>query len=438
MTAPNIVLLIFDDCSFENLQRMPQLAKLGLTGVNFLNAHSNTPLCQPARVTLLSGQYSHNHGVLDNDLTGFPLDHTTLLARRLQLAGYQTSHVGKFFNSWPIASAIPSGWNDWHQMTEIYTGYQINDNGAVTVAGSSLAEYNTNVCTNRALGFMGSAAQPFFLQVAYKAPHPEITGYPNITPDPRYSGVTPGARAAPRNANFNVPMGTPPGYMNHAAMAGADITDIDAFWRGQTEALYSADRSIQAIAAAAPANTVFIVTSDHGWMRGEGMDRASKMVPYLQDIHIPMIVFGPSSLVAQSKACSQMVSQVDITATIYALSGATSVRALDGISLAPLLANPNGAALRNSILLEFLGTTGFPASNGGSGWAVKIPAWSALLTPQYWYTAYATGEEELYDRLADPFQLINLAGNVAYAGIKANLAGRLTGAKVCSGAACLM
>lgn len=440
MTAPNIVLFVFDDCSFENLQRMPQLAKLGLTGINFLNAYSNTPLCQPARVTLLSGQYSHNHGVLDNDLTGFPLDHTTLLARRLQLAGYKTSHVGKYFNSWPIASAIPSGWNDWHQMTEMYAGYQINDNGVVTTAGASLAEYNTNACTNRALTFMAGATQPFFLQVAYKAPHPEqsLGGWPAIVPDPRYSGVTPGSRTAPRNPNFNVAMGTPPAYMAHAAMSGGDITNVDAFYRGQTEAMYSADRSIQAIVAAAPANTVFIVTSDHGFMRGEGIDPQSKMVPYLQDLHIPFIVSGPSSLVAQGKVCSRLVSHVDITATIYALSGATSARVADGISMAPLLANPSGAALRNSLLLEFLGTSGYPTANSGSGWLVKVPAWSSILTASFLYTRYATAEEELYDLVADPYQLANLAGVAAYAGKRANMAAQLTAMQACAGAACVV
>lgn len=440
MTAPNIVLLVFDDCSFENLQRMPQLAKLGLTGVTFLNGYCNTPLCQPARVTLLSGQYSHNHGVLDNDLTGFPLDHTTLLARRLQLAGYQTSHVGKFFNSWPIASSIPSGWNDWHQMTEAYTGFQINDNGAVTTVGTSLAEYNTTMCNTKALAFIAGAVSPFFLQVSYKAPHPESTAYPNITPDPRYLGVTPGSKTAPRNPNFNVPMGTPPAYMAHGAMAAGDITNLDAFYRGQTEAIYSVDRSIQAIVAAAPANTVFIVTSDHGWMRGEGMDPQSKMVPYLQDMHVPLIVAGPVGLVAaQGAVCPQMVSHVDLTATIYALSGATSTRALDGVSLVPLLANPNGAAaLRNSMLLEFLGTTGFPTANGGTGWGVKVTTWQSLLTPSAIYTSYSNSEKELFDLVKDPYQLTNQIGVPAYAGIQASLASALSAAQSCSGSSCIL
>jgi hypothetical protein len=286
--------------------------------------------------------------------------------------------------------------------------------------------------------YLASATPPFFLQVGYKAPHPESTGWPDITPDPRYAGVTPISRTAPRNPNFNVTMGTPPAYMVHAAMASGDISNVDAFWRGQIETLYSVDRSIQSIVAAAPANTVFIATSDHGFMHGEGMDPASKMVPYLPAIRVPMIVSGPSGIVAQGKVCSQMVSHIDITAAIYALTGATSTRTLDGVSLAPLLLNPNGAALRTALLLEFLGTTGFPTANGGTGWGVKIPTWQAVLTLQDLYTLYSTGEKELFDLVSDPFQLTNQIGVAAYASVQAALASKLSAMQSCSGTACVI
>lgn len=437
MSVPNIVLLICDDMSFDKLQGLSQFAKLGLTGVSFLKAATNTPLCQPARMSIMTGQYSHNHGVLDNDLTGYPLDHTTMLARRLQLAGYQTSHIGKYLNSWVVTDPVPTGWTDWHQLTESYYGYQVNDNSVVTTVGSAPTDYNTTVCNNRALSFIASAIQPFFMQVSYKAPHPENTAYPNITPAPEYLGVTPSSKTAPRSANFNVPMGTPPAFMSHAAMTGTDINTLDGFWRGQNETLYSVNRSIQAIKAAVPANTIIIVTADHGWMHGEGRDPGGKEVPYWQDVQIPLIVSGPSTFVVQNKVCNQLVSHVDITATIYALSGATSTRVLDGVSLTPYLTNPSSqTALRNYLLLEFLGTTGFPVTNGGSGWGVKIPTWSSVITKSYWYTSYGTGEKELYDLIHDPCQLTNLIGAPAYAAVQADLISKLNSLKNCNGTSC--
>lgn len=429
MTAPNIILIVFDDIAFEQLQRMPQLAKLGLSGVSFLKAVAGTPLCQPARMTFLTGQYSHNHGVVDNSLTGYPIDHTTTVPARLQAAGYQTSFVGKYLNSWAITNPIPPCWDDWHHTSPVtYNNVTINDNGVTTGTSS----YHTTLVQARALAYMAGATQPFFMQVSFKAPHPENTGYPNISPDVGYSGVTPGSRLAPRNANFNVPMGTPPAFMAHAAMSGTDLSTMDAFWRAQSEVLFSADRAIQAIVAAAPANTVFIVTADHGYMHGEGRDPSEKTTPYWPDLQIPLIVSGPASLVSQNKVCSELVTQVDIVATILAIAGATSVRTLDGKSLLPLLADPHSGALRNYLMLEFLATDGT-----GTGWGVVTPIWRSMLSLAYLYTSYTTGEEELFDLLADPLQLTNQAANANYAAVKSDLSGRLTAMNTCTGAGCI-
>lgn len=436
MTAPNVILLIFDDMTFEQLQRMPQLMKLANTGVNFFNAFVSTAICQVARMTFLSGQYSHNHGLIDNSLTGYPIDHTTLLPARLQAAGYQTCHVGKYLNSWNIANPIPAGWSDWHHINpQQYLGYSINDNGVTTTP----PDYNTTITTNRAVAFINAATQPFFLQVGYMAPHfdsPSVD-FLNATPDKSYSGVVPTSKLAPRNPNFNVQMGTPPAYMAHAAMDSAKILEVDAFWRGSTEVLFSADQAIKAIMAALASkpNTVVIVTSDNGYFRGEGRDPAQKVAPYLNDVRIPLIIAGPSNLVAQGKVSTQITCHVDIAPTIFALSGATPGRPVDGVSLTPLLSNPNAAALRNYLLLEWRGSV----PGAGTGWGLDVPHCRTLLSPSFSYTSYdATGEEELYDLVADPFQLTNLAGVAAYAGKRANMAAQLAALQACAGAACVV
>lgn len=437
MTAPNIVFIVFDDMTFEQLQRMPQFMKLGLTGVNFLNAYVSTAICQVARMTFLTGQYSHNHGLVDNSSTGYPINHATMLPSRMQAAGYKTCHVGKYLNSYDI-SVIPAGWDEWHAINpQQYFGYSINDNGVTT----SPPDYNTTITTNRAVSFIGSATQPFFMQVAYMAPHfdsPSVD-FLNATPDKSYSGIVPTSKSAPRNPNFNVTMGTPPAYMAHAAMDAPKIAEVDAFYRGSTEVLFSADQGIKeivaALAAAGNTNTVIIATSDNGFMRGEGRDPSQKVVPYLPDLRIPLIISGPAGIVSQNQICQQMTCHVDIAVTIYALSGATSTRALDGVSLAPLLTNPNGPALRNYLLLEWRGS----APGEGTGWALDVPHCRTLLSPAYLYTSYdATGEVELYDLASDPFQLANQAGVPAYAIVQSTLASRLSAAQSCVGTSCVL
>lgn len=432
MSVPNIVLLVFDDITVEQLQRLPQLAKLSLTGVTFTNAFCGSPLCQVARMTYLTGQYGHNHGIVDNGLTGYPIDHTTTLPARLQAIGYQTSFIGKYLNSWDPANPIPPCWNDWHHTSPVtYTSVTINDNGVTTTPANS---YHTTLCNSRALTYLASAVQPFFMQVSYKAPHPENTGYPGITADTPYVGVTPSSRLAPRNPNFNVPMGSPPTFMAHAAMTGTDINTMDGFWRSQTEALYSVDRSIQAIVAAAPANTIFIVTADHGYMHGEGRDPCEKTIPYLPDLRIPLIIAGPSNLVAQNKVCNQLVSQVDVTPTIYSLTGATSTRVVDGVSLLSYLTGPNSIApLHKSILIEYLSK-----NFEGTGWGVITPDWTSVMTNRYMYTLYVTGEQELFNLSVDPFQLTNLINVAAYAKIQVGLISQLNSVKNCSGSSCVI
>lgn len=438
---PNIILLIFDDMAFEQMQRMPNLLKLGLTGVNFLSAYANTAICQTARMTLLTGQYSHNHGLVDNSLTGYPVDHTTMLAARLQAAGYQTSHVGKYFNSWDN-NVVPSGWTDWHNTSALgYYNYPVNDNGVVSMRGTALSDYQTTVCREGAKSFIASAVEPFFLQASFKAPHFDTPGinFLNANPDPAYTGVIPTSRQAPRLPNFNVQMGTPPNYMLHDPMDTAKIAEVDAFYRGSTEMLFSADQAIAAIVAAFNAagktNTIVIATSDNGYFRGEGRNPAGKVAPYIPALRVPLIISGPGAFVAQGKMSNQLTCHVDIAPTIYALAGATSPsRVVDGVSMTSLMLNPNTTPLRNYLLLEWLGDTSVPLT----GWSGTIPRCQVILTPRYLFNTYSTGEQEMFDLSADPNTLVNVVNQQAYSADSAILKSRAKNSQSCSGSGCIL
>jgi arylsulfatase A-like enzyme len=203
--------------------------------------------------------------------------------------------------------------------------------------------------------------------------------------------------------------------------------------------LFSADRAIADIAAAlvtaGKTNTVIIVTSDHGYFHGEGIDPAGKTAPYLPAMRIPLIVSGPSAFVSQDKVCSALVGNVDIAPTIYALSGASSTRTMDGVSLAPLLTTPTGPELRTHLMLEWQGAVG---GGGVTGWNTEITEYHSILSKQYLYTLYSDAEQELYDLTADPFQLVNQIGVTAYAAVQSDLASRLSGAVNCTGSGCVL
>ena len=109
---PNVVLLMADQlradalgCAGHPLLRTPSLDRLAAGGTRFANAFTVAPLCMPARASLLSGRYPHNHGMWSNRATPsneLPPGDETLFGR-LRRAGYGTAHIGKgHYYSWPL------------------------------------------------------------------------------------------------------------------------------------------------------------------------------------------------------------------------------------------------------------------------------------------------------------------------------------------------
>ena len=96
----NIIFILTDDQRFDELGFMnpvletPNMDRLAHDGVHFKNTFVTTSLCSPSRATILTGQYMHSHGVVDNNKPGkagaiyFP--------SYLQKAGYETAFIGKW------------------------------------------------------------------------------------------------------------------------------------------------------------------------------------------------------------------------------------------------------------------------------------------------------------------------------------------------------
>jgi N-acetylglucosamine-6-sulfatase len=68
---PNFVIVMTDDQRADEMGAMQTVRrKLAARGVTFTNAYATFPLCCPSRATFLTGQYAHNHGVMDNEWAG--------------------------------------------------------------------------------------------------------------------------------------------------------------------------------------------------------------------------------------------------------------------------------------------------------------------------------------------------------------------------------
>ena len=151
---PNIVLIQADDAVVGDLDYMPTVRRQLLRhGTDFTRFFNSYPLCCPARTTLLTGQFSHNHRVLSNFLSndgGYytfrslpgELNQRNSLGPWLHRSGYRTAMIGKYLNEYGARGhrEVPRGWDHWAALldnsTYDYFNYAMNVDGKVHFRGS--------------------------------------------------------------------------------------------------------------------------------------------------------------------------------------------------------------------------------------------------------------------------------------------------------------
>ena len=150
---PNIVVIQADDAVIGDLRFMPKVQRhLVRQGTDFTDFFNSYPLCCPARTTLMTGQFSHNHQVLSNfqsndggyyTFSSLPgkLNQRNSLGPWLQKSGYRTAMVGKYLNEYGALDRkeVPPGWDQWAVLldnsTYDYFNYAMNINGKVRFWG---------------------------------------------------------------------------------------------------------------------------------------------------------------------------------------------------------------------------------------------------------------------------------------------------------------
>jgi N-acetylglucosamine-6-sulfatase len=182
---PNIIVLLTDDQETRSMRVMKTVAKeLKRKGVTMKRYYDNFPLCCPARSTILTGQYAHNHHVLSNSPPdgGYgvfnELHGDNYLPLWLQAAGYRTSYVGKYENGYAepdeygtVPTDVPRGWDDWHVLAPSraqYFNYTLNQNGTLRQYSGAEDDYSTDVFTKKAKRWIrtnAKASTPFYLEL---------------------------------------------------------------------------------------------------------------------------------------------------------------------------------------------------------------------------------------------------------------------------------
>jgi N-acetylglucosamine-6-sulfatase len=448
-SRPNFVLIVTDDQDAASMRAMPRVQeRLARRGVTFANMFVANPICCPSQVSILTGQYSHNNGILHNvppqggfrkfvDLGG---DRSTL-ATWLHDAGYLTGRVGKYLVGYPIGSTyVPPGWDAWHSTFEgfsPYFNYALNENGAVVPYGARPEDYITDVLGRRAVEFLADAEavddQPFFLVFSPTAPHGGSGPNGPPTPAPRHQGLFAGA-TAPRTPSFNEAdvSDKPAAIRNRPPLTAAQIAALDREHQLRLEALQAVDEAVERIVDALDAlgeleDTYILFTSDNGYHLGQHRLFDGKGNAYEEDIRVPLIVRGPG--VPEGETLDHLALNIDFAPTVCELAGVIPGRVPDGRSLAPLLARgtPPPHDWRNDFLVEIYRIPGGPVDIGEPGLALR--------TRHELYAEYASGFREFYRLHQDPDQLENAASS-AGAGYLKKLSRRLAELAQCRGGAC--
>jgi N-acetylglucosamine-6-sulfatase len=463
--APNIVLVMTDDQAVEDLRALPLVRdSIGGEGVTFPNAFVSWPLCCPSRATAFTGQYAHNHQVLgnyppDGSYLAFQ-DESETLPVWLARAGYATIHVGKYLNGYGGddrgQTHVPPGWSHWRGLVDPSTysmwGYTVNRDGTLITYGEPDVEdpalYQTDVLRDLALeaiGDLAASGQPFFLSVAFLAPHEEIG-------ELGAGREFPGPRPAPRHAGSHAgtPLPTPPNFDEadlsdkpQAAIAYAGryeetIEQRTSRYQRRLESLRAVDEAVQAIIDRLDQlgeldNTYLVFTADNGWFNGEHHIELGKHLMYEPSIRVPLLVRGPG--IPAGVVSEELIANVDLAATFAAVVDVAAGRIVDGRSLLPYAQDPQLRSAR-PVLLDAPHEQVVRGSRDGADTIVEVPPLLGLRTTRYAYVEYGSGDVELYDLLIDPYQLESRHTDPAYQALRAQLHEALTQYQGCAGDSC--
>ena len=440
---PNVLFILTDDMRASDLEYMPNTQSLlAGRGVKFTKSWVTRSLCCPSRATVLRGQYAHNHEVWANvnPSGGFwrfydsGLEASTI-ATWLDRAGYDTILIGKYLNRYGLSrdgsyapnTHVPPGWDKWYAWEGNYesdTEYNINHNGRIVTYYRALT-HDTDLYAQTAERFVRDTAggAPFFMYLAPNAPH-----------EPAYY--------APRHAHMftDTPLPKPPSFnerdvsdkpqwvKDESSLSSTEVHNLTTFYRDRLRALQSVDemvgRMVQTLRDTGElSNTYIVLTSDQGIYLGEHR-LTEKGAAYNAAPRIPLIIRGPG--VPQGVTRSQMALNNDLAPTIASWAGVTPPAFVDGRSLEPLLSSSPPATWRTAFLVEHR------KSPEQYAYVRAIPNYDAIRTSRYHYVEYATGERELFDLDADPYELTNIY-NSASSTLIHRLHARVNVLKSCAG-----
>ena len=469
---PNILLIITDHQAFHAHNRpgefdyvWPRFEQFARQGVRFDRAYSACPLCSPARSSIMTGQYPSRHGLRWNTEkkgSGNLLDFRQgqrLYSHHLAEAGYRNAYVGKWHcghERLPIDYGI-EGWAlpDYGKvyMSDAYREYaeergfgdaralvehNLNHpewegetvtlhhpspwrfmNGSGVLQGPPEAheeQFVAHLAVEK-LKELARSAQPWSLVASFWGPH-----QPYYPTEPFASMIEPSC--IPEYPSFRDDLsGRPLRYLLHRdshhvgarnwrdwsvwqeilAMCYAQALQLDAAVGNILDALGELGLSD---------DTLVIWCADHGdavASHGGLWDKASTFTEEVA--RVPMAIRWPDGL-SGGKGTNELVSNMDVTATMLAAAGCDVPHEMDSRSLLPLCEGGADVDWPDQLVCEHNGH--------GEDILQRI-----LIHDRYKYVAALGDDDELYDLKEDPYERSNLIRSSDHRDVKEELRGRI-------------
>ncbi len=415
-TPPNILFIAIDDLNDwvgvlhgHPDTKTPNIDRLAAEGTVFTNAHAQAPLCWPSRASLMSGLRPSTTGIYgitdDEDLrAASPLmDSTAFLPEYFGRHGYKTMGIGKLFHThapkgvfeesggrYPGFGPYPDKHFHWDQEGTS------TDWGPFPDSTVEMPDYQSASWIIERLN--QTHDRPFFLAVGFLRPHVpwyvpqewfdlhpiDSLALPPYLPedmdDIPETGIEMATVPPMPTTEWAIKSGQWPaivqGYL-------ASVSFVDA----------QVGRILDALEASVYAhNTIVVLFSDHGYHLGE-KNRFAKHALWERATRVPLVVSGPG--LPKGRLVSAPVELLDIYPTLVDLTGFPENKWNEGVSLAPLIEDPDAPWPHAAI-------TTYGRNNHG------------IAVEGYRYIRYEDGTEEFYDHASDPNEWHNLAGDEAY------------------------
>jgi len=467
---PNIVFLLNDHQLYYRhgwdagpRPQRPHFDRLASGGVEFTRAYTACPLCMPARRTMLTGVFPHNHRLLQNDETQVPSAHEVYLDV-LARAGYRNYYFGKWhagpgdahdhgcegfsYTSYnnpytkpeykayleerglpPAGHLIERVFAQWRKRKPMRVGevYRCEDvwcnEHASGLTVTPKETHEAFFLANLACDALRQAAHdggPFALRVDFWGPHQpyfptkEFADLYDPATIPEYGNFGDDLAKKPDvyRREWNQPMSDNGRIILPSALEWSEWQKVLARCYAHVTMVDAAGGLIlDALDELGLAEDTFVIwTTDHGdalACHGGHFDKASYMPEEM--MRVPMAVRWPGRI-ERGQRSEQLVSLIDVAPTILDVAGTPSDGAVDGLSLLPICTGD--AEWRDDLMGE----------THGHGEDVEG---RMLVTDRYRYVATRGQMHELYDLEKDPYELTNLIEDAAHTDTLADLRRRL-------------